>query len=335
MVVQCTECSSQLSDRRALNKHLQRKHNIYPKVPTFGCFQCSQEEKSLPSLRKHSLLTHQQPILKICYTSRIGFQSKLEYANHVSNQHGLPIYDMDLNEIHNSTPTLSSINGGVNYYEFEPQSNDIDIMEYLYKKRDEISDIVRKHTNHYPQKLQLTVEMTLQKPSDNEPERVSVYFNTSTVVVYYEGISDETYEELVDNIVSKLVTFSSYGSGWQLLQIDKVTLKLVRYAPVRGRSFIPFAEGHPLRRDSNLLNIHNANDDKCFLYCYTAGYHLVFKKETLEPPGPCFRQRTNVLTYSSENPNAKQPLGDFDMRMSLLDIPRFEDMNEMQVNVLR
>ena len=78
-------------------------------------------------------------------------------------------------------------------------------MEYLYKKRDEFSDIVRKHTNHYPQKLQLTVEMTLQKPLDNEPERVSIYFNTGTVVVYYEGISDETYEELVDNLVSKLV----------------------------------------------------------------------------------------------------------------------------------
>ena len=177
--------------------------------------------------------------------------------------------------------------------------------------------------------------MTLQKPSDNEPEIVSVYFNTSTVVVYYEEISDETYEELVDNIVSKLVTFSSYGSGWQFLQIDKVTLKLVRYAPVRGRSFIPFPEGHPLRRDSNLLNIHNANDDKCFLYCYTAGYHLVYKRETLEPPGPCFRKRTKVLTYSSENPSAKQPLGDFDMPMSLLDIPRCEDMNEVQVNVFR
>ena len=99
--------------------------------------------------------------------------------------------------------------------------------------------------------------MTLQKQSDNEPERVSVYFNTSTVIVYCEGISDESYEELVDNIVSKLVTFSSYGSGWQLLQIEKVTLKLVRYAPVRGRGFIPFPEGHPLGRDSNLLNIHN------------------------------------------------------------------------------
>ena len=129
IVVQCTECSSQFSDRQALDKYLQRKHNIYPKVPNLGCFQCSQERKRLPSLRKHSLLTHQQPIFKVCYTCRIGFQSKLEYANHVGNYHGLPIYDMDLNEIHISTPTLSSINGGVNYYEFEPKSNDIDIME--------------------------------------------------------------------------------------------------------------------------------------------------------------------------------------------------------------
>ena len=155
------------------------------------------------------------------------------------------------------------------------------------------------------------------------------------MVVYYEGFSDEAYQELVDNIVSKLVTFSNYGSGWQFLQTEKFTLKIVRYATVRGRSFIPFPEGHPLGRDSNLLNKHNANDDKCFLCCYTAGYHRVYKKETLDPTGPYLRHRTNVLTYSSENPSAKQLLGNFDKPMSLLDIPRFEDMNEVQVNVFR
>ena len=56
-------------------------------------------------------------------------------------------------------------------------------MLYLFTKLDEETDIVRKHTNHYPQKVQLAVEITFQKPTNNEPERVSVYFNTSTVVV--------------------------------------------------------------------------------------------------------------------------------------------------------
>ena len=153
--------------------------------------------------------------------------------------------------------------------------------------------------------------------------------------MYYTGISDSTYEDLVDTIVSKLVSFSSYGSGWQLQTIDKVILKLVRYVPMCGSSFIPFSERHMLRRVSNLLNIHNSNDEKCFLYSFTAGYHLVHKKEKLKRPRPCFRPRTNILTYSSEKPSAKQPVGDFDMPMSHMDISKFEDLNDVQVNVFR
>ena len=158
------------------------------------------------------------------------------------------------------------------------------------------------HTHKFPQKLQLNVEMTLQKPLEEEIVKVSVYFNTETVTVYHSGISDEGYESLIDNIKSELVIFSSYGSGWQLLPIDKVTLKLVICFAVKGSSYIPFLEGHPFRRDPNLLNIYNGSHDNCFLYCYTAGYHIVYKKEKLEPPAPCFRPRTNVLTYSRENP---------------------------------
>ena len=148
----------------------------------------------------------------------------------------------------------------------------------MFRKRDEVSRIIQKHTHKFAQKLQINVEMTLQKPLDEEDEKVSVHFNTETVTVYHSGFSDESYESLIDNIVSKLVIFSSYGSGWQLLAIEKVTLKLVKCVAVRGSSYTLFHKGHPLRRDSNLLNIHNGSDDNCFQYCYTAGYHIVYKK---------------------------------------------------------
>ena len=177
--------------------------------------------------------------------------------------------------------------------------------------------------------------MTLQKPLEEEVEKVSVYFNTETVTVYHSGISDESYESLIDSIVSKLVIFSSYGSGWQLLFIDKLTLKLVKCVAVRDSSYKPFHEEHSLRRDSTLLNIHNRRDHNCFLYCFTAGYHLVYKKEKLKPPAPYFRPRTNVLTYSKENPSAKMPKGNLEMPMSLHDISKFEDLNEVQVNVFK
>ena len=146
--------------------------------------------------------------------------------------------------------------------------------------------------------------MTLQKPLDEEVEKVSMYFNTETVTVYHSGISDKSYQSLIDNLVSKLVIFSSYGSGWKLLAIEKVTLILVKCVAVRDSSYIPFNEGHPLRRDSNLLNIHNGSDDNCFLYCYTAGYHIVYKKEKLEPPAPCFRPG-RILLHTAER--TRQP----------------------------
>ena len=214
MGLQCTECSIQLSDRRSLKKHTKRKHNIFPDMLTFSCSQCSANENSLLLLRKHSITNHQKPVVKICYSCRIGFQSKTDYANHVNNEHGLPIYDMAPEDINPVKPTVTSINGSINYYEITPESTSLDIMEYLFAKRKEISDIVRKHTNQYPQKMQLTVELSLTKPVAEETERVTVYFNTETVSLYHTGLSDETYTELVDSIVTKLVSFSSHGSGW-------------------------------------------------------------------------------------------------------------------------
>ena len=150
--LQCTNCPAQLSDRRALNKHLQRKHDIHPNVPTFSCFSCSEQEKSLPSLRKHSQVSHHQTILKVCYACRMGFQSKFDFARHINNEHGLPVYELDPVESSPATPVVSSIKGGINYYELHPTSNDLVIIEYLFRKRNEIEEIIRKHTNQYPQK---------------------------------------------------------------------------------------------------------------------------------------------------------------------------------------
>ena len=231
----------------------------------------------------------------------MGYQSKIDYANYMNNGHGLLVPELDPRETSPSTTILSSVKVRINYYELEPQVIDLDIVEYLFRKWSEIDDVIRKHTNQFQQKMQLMVKMTLQKPTDEDPEKINVIFNTHTTTIYYTGVSVTTYEDL------KLVSFSIYGSGWQLQTKEKVTIKLVGYVLIRGSSFIFFSEGQLLRGDSNIINIHNSNDEKCFLYCFTTGYYLVHKNEKLEPTRPCFRPRTNILTDSSENHSAKQP----------------------------
>ena len=162
MGLQCTESSMQLSDRRSLKKHMKRKQNIFPDVLTFSCSQCLANENSLLLLRKHYITNHQKRVLKICYSCRIGFQSKIDYANHVNNEHGLTIYDMAPDDMNPVKPTVTSNNGSINYYKTTPESTSLDNMEYVFARRKETSDIVRKHTNLYHQKLQLTLELSLK-----------------------------------------------------------------------------------------------------------------------------------------------------------------------------
>ena len=93
-------------------------HKIFPDIPTFSCFQCFENVRSL-----------------------------LEYAEHINNEHGLPILDLETHEVDTSRPRVSSISNGVNYYEFELAQGDLDIMEYLFRNRGEISKTVQKNTS--------------------------------------------------------------------------------------------------------------------------------------------------------------------------------------------
>ena len=45
--------------------------------------------------------------------------------------------------------------------------------------------------------------------------------------------------------------------------------------------------------------------------------------------------RTNPETYITSNPMSHQPVGEFEMPMTFNQIPRFEKLNKVQVNVFR
>ena len=142
-----------------------------------------------------SLFTRSQWLKFVIHVESDSNQ-KLIRQTIVNNEHGLPIYDMAPGEINPVKPTVTSINGSTNYYEITPDSTSLDIMEHLFAKRKEFSVIVRKHTNQYLQKMQLTAELSLKKPVAEETEMVTVYFNFETVSLYHTGLSDETYTEL-------------------------------------------------------------------------------------------------------------------------------------------
>ena len=121
-----------------------------------------------------------------------------------------------------------------------------------------------------------------------------------------------------------------HGSGWALEKINHLEVKMANFTPVKGSSYIaPPGELQGLR---SLLNIWSHRDNKCFLYCFTAAYHSHHGPE-LETD--TWRTVTSPTLYSSNNPSAHQANGLYDMPMGFKDLPRFENLNSVQVNIFR
>ena len=150
--------------------------------------------------------------------------------------------------------------------------------------------------------------------------------------VLNDGMSDETYWTMVDEMLTVLATFASSGSGWIFIRkwlekVIKLDVKFARYRPVNGSSYLTLPV--KIANGRGLLNKRNHNDKNCFKYCYIAANHLQ-NNISLERYGRNSNtERTSPDTYS----NLEQPLGDFEMPMGFDDMKEFEYLNNVQVNV--
>ena len=129
-----------------------------------------------------------------------------------------------------------------------------------------------------------------------------------------------------------LNNFASYGCGWRVDGINKVEKQIVRTTPIAASSIL--ALPGDLARCRYLLNICNRQDDKCFLYCYTSQYHNTIRPK-LFSDNASWQQKTNRIMYGPENPRAKQPVGTFMIPMAFHQMEKFEQLNNVCVNVFR
>ena len=116
-----------------------------------------------------------------------------------------------------------------------------------------------------------------------------------------------------------------------LKDINGLYVKLVSYVPIRGSSYLGLPTD--LQSMNCLLNIRNREDNNCFLYYCVLAWHFTYGQSLYENVG--WRMRTNPETYSPSNPMTHQSVGDFEMPMAFNQILRFENLNKVQVNVLR
>ena len=340
---QCEHCQKEFSNRRSLKVHLRKIHKIHPPAPVqvaYKCSVCSHECNNLNEQQCHFLSDHNSTLLHHCTYCFLAFDNVKCFVDHLYETHGLPIFISYHQNEPAEQPSSSSSSIDLSETAFEKnlkvyklhggeERGDVDLMEFMVRHKQTIQQVIAENVQNAgtPLKVQFCAEVDMVKtPKDNQ---ISIYILSDMVPVYYGGMQDKDFYTMLEQLLLTLFTFTTHGSGWTVHHIRQVAVKLAKYSPMSGSSYIALP---PPLIDfrKTFINIRNMTDHNCFSYCYTAAYHMTFGPSLL-PEKASWRNIISPETYSSSN--AHQPRGVFDMPMSLHDIDRFELLNEVQVNV--
>lgn len=325
----CQNCSKSYKSQSTLNRHQRDFHKILDKTTSFRCDDCNSVFGNLADVTSHSEETHRKSVIKLCIYCNVTFSSLQRFSTHVQNEHGLPSSGFIQPEVQ---PSSSSCSAALKIYELPVDNSEADLLQYMLTQKSTIYDVILQNVKNFSYKVQFSAIISLVKPDGPEEKQIDVFLNTYMMPVFFDGLSDEQFLDMVQQMISTLNVFATYGSGWIVQKIKKVVVNMGKFSPIRGSRYISLPP--ELDNEQSLLNIRNMGDNNCFLHCFIAQYHLTFGP-SLHPPRATKRQKEDPWYYSSGNPIAHVPQGTFTMPMSLNQIHRFEELNDVSVNVFR
>ena len=153
-------------------------------------------------------------------------------------------------------------------------------------------DFIFEHSQNGSIKVQFSVEVSLMKhltvENDEEPnvEKITLFLNSEMVRVNYGGLEKGQYIEMIEHMLNSINCFASHGSGWIIERISKVTIN--------------FAKLLQCAQEATCRYPFVSKNDKCFLYCFIAAYHLKHGPP-LYASSQAYRKKTKCATYKEED----------------------------------
>ena len=146
------------------------------------------------------------------------------------------------------------------------------------------------------------------------------------------GLADKSFHSMVERMLLSLNNFASHCSSWTMDQIENIEVWLAKAKHINAFSYL--ALPRQLSGTWALLNIRNREDENCFLYSYTAAYHLKYGPRDV-PVGFWSRRITSPATYWPANPNKKHANDQFNVPMGFHQMVSFVELDDVCVNIFR
>ena len=257
----CDICTKTFANRQNLNRHRKNNHGVRRNVQEIFCSPCNFRSHSLLEMQSHLSTEHEGNPVRVCvYCKKVFIQEK-EFKNHLHSEHSLPASQpIDPSE---NIRTKSAFENTFQSFYVDGDGS-IDLIQFMLQNELIVRQTLLEKAQSSPLKMQMSANIRLQKPVEENPETIVIPLNTEMRTVFADGLSSEEYFDMIDNMLAILCSFTAHGSGWALEKINHLEVKMAKFTPVRGSSYIALpGELQGLR---SLLNIRNHRDNKCFLY---------------------------------------------------------------------
>ena len=159
---------------------------------------------------------------------------------------------------------------------------------------------------------------------DDEEDKRTMYFNSESE----RTTSLNQINEFAENTEDKFVEHYNNpknGSNFVFEGISYIKVQTMRRNKTRAGSFIPLPD--KISNKKACININNKDDDKCILYCMLA--HKYVNDEKVQAN----KSRSSTYAKFIEAKEIKEPENQIYPIEILKDIPKFEKLNDIKINV--
>ena len=188
---------------------------------------------------------------------------------------------------------------------------------------DSVASLLKKQLNEtkgikYIEKLKVTFTKTIIDKNKSKIILKTAYFNSKSKIIITKNEINENIQTSKQEILNGIEVWLPEGSGWAIESIDKQYIKIVKYKPLKGSSYIKLPP--ELRNPAKgLIKLQN-NDNECFRWCHIR--HLKPQEKNPQRIKKCDEEYMKNLDYT----NVSFPVTQKDYR-------KIEIMNNININV--
>ncbi|GFW62178.1 uncharacterized protein TNCV_1686091 [Trichonephila clavipes] len=115
------------------------------------------------------------------------------------------------------------------------------------------------------QRVGVKANLQLYCHYQREQETQEFSFKTMNQIILECTDLNEFYNEVVvDKLKREKEEFEARGSGWRLIEIKYLELRINKYNPLRGSSYIDLPRR--IKAKKAVINVKNLDHNKCFMW---------------------------------------------------------------------